>query len=466
MDANGSQALRSVHGDLLGQLAPATSVDPFTVLPRELVEMILEYLDFRQRIACSRVSKQWTLFIRSCPGLWSDLNLSGARKSVKNAFISRAINVARAKIRAASLRRMQDTDKAMSALFRHCPLEELRLADGGLQSQGLVELIAKAKTLTTLRLGDGTEIGPRTVHQLLPYLQRFECMNLSATRLAGSPPGLGVQQLPSLKELTIKSDTGSFLSIFEVAKCAPNLEYLRVELKQEFSAGDLAMLRRLEHFEVCARSIDFDAIQLPQSIKSLSIDVATDTTSNALSADLRWCLPRLEQLYLRIGIQEGMTGLIDLVLSTSDSISQGDRNGMEFPDEGVTQDPSALKKLALPRSVIPYYMRPTLLEILSEPRLAKLERLHLPGAFLKDTDVAGLTAALPQLATIDLSGNDITGVTLKDLILGSKHRILKLIMVNDCREMSCDAVEWARAQGVRVEFKMIELGNGGRKIRF
>lgn len=89
----GYELLRKVHQDLMNKLCPPKSVDPMTVLPRELAEIILQHLTFKQRMNACLVSKQWTKFIRSCPDLWSHLDLSNPRRKVKNAFVSRAVSV-------------------------------------------------------------------------------------------------------------------------------------------------------------------------------------------------------------------------------------------------------------------------------------------------------------------------------------------------------------------------------------
>lgn len=89
----GYEHLRKVHIELMTKLCPPKSVDPMTMLPRELAEIILEHLTFRQRMNACLVSKQWAKFIRSCPDLWRHLDLSNSRKKVKNAFISRAVSL-------------------------------------------------------------------------------------------------------------------------------------------------------------------------------------------------------------------------------------------------------------------------------------------------------------------------------------------------------------------------------------
>ena len=91
----GYELLRKVHKELMDKLCPPKSVDPMTVLPRELAEIIMNHLSFRQRMNACLVSKEWTKFVRSCPDLWSHLDLSNSRKKVGNAFVSRAVSDSR-----------------------------------------------------------------------------------------------------------------------------------------------------------------------------------------------------------------------------------------------------------------------------------------------------------------------------------------------------------------------------------
>lgn len=48
-----------MHDRLTRQLSPAHAIDPLTVLPVELVEMVMEHLSFRTMVRCLRVSKGW-----------------------------------------------------------------------------------------------------------------------------------------------------------------------------------------------------------------------------------------------------------------------------------------------------------------------------------------------------------------------------------------------------------------------
>lgn len=159
----GFEQLKRIHDELQAQLAPVHSVDPLTVLPRELAVAVLEYLNFRQRIAVRRVSKGWASFIRSEPNLWKHLDLGAAKNKVRTAFVSTAINASKGRLTTATLSMLHDFDKVLIALVRHCTLEKLTLVQTGLQGSYLVNALKKTK-LKEICIQTGTEVSSTTVH--------------------------------------------------------------------------------------------------------------------------------------------------------------------------------------------------------------------------------------------------------------------------------------------------------------
>ena len=81
----------------------------------------------------------------------------------------------------------------------------------------------------------------------------------------------------------------------------------------------------------------------------------------------------------------------------------------------------------------------------------------------KDETVTQITKTLSKLKFLDLSETDITGVGVKQALQGKG---LQQLVVNDCRFIGSDAIEWARSQGIRVQYRMSDNIAGGRKIRY
>ncbi|RMY64112.1 hypothetical protein D0863_10052 [Hortaea werneckii] len=475
----GYELLRKVHGKLTTQLAPPTSIDPLTVLPRELAELILGYLSFQQRIAISRVSKQWSGFIRSSPNLWQHLDLSNPKRKVKTAFVSKAINTARQKLTSATLSSLHDFDKVLHALLRHCPIEHLTLCDTGLQSQNLVEALKKTKHLKSLRLDRGTEIGPTTLAQVIQVcastLETFQCtlarneefvgiwtkcerLNTLKVTLTGDAsrsrpgnaaanapvaPGLGGALLPNLHEFT------------------PILQSLTIHDKkprsQLHSVLDLRNLGGLERLDLELPIESAHQLMLPPTLVHLrfvsTINNATANFFKDSNGSVRgFPLPQLQSLEVVVPWMN--IALIDFFLSCDPGLNAS------TPTESPTS-PSKLKELnmhALSVSSI------DLTTFLSHPRLEQLLDFGLRPSSVCDDNIADvITDKLPSLHTVDLSGTDITGVGVKKLLRNSN---LKNLVVNDCRYLGSDAVAWAREHGVKVAYKMSSSETGGKKVRY
>lgn len=65
-----------------------------------------------------------------------------------------------------------------------------------------------------------------------------------------------------------------------------------------------------------------------------------------------------------------------------------------------------------------------------------------------DERMVQIVALYPNLQKLDASATKITGVAVKHFVqLGIKH-----LRLNECGDVGSDAVEWARAKGVEVEY--------------
>lgn len=129
-------------------------------------------------------------------------------------------------------------------------------------------------------------------------------------------------------------------------------------------------------------------------------------------------------------------------------------------DAGNTIAPSKLRKLSIIGSRLNYLQ---ISELFKNPRLGALELLHLPQLqSCCDEDVFGIVDALPNLTSLDLSENDITGIAIRRLV-DNAH--LRELFVKDCRKLGPDAVDLARQHGIKVQYRMSDAANGGRKVR-
>ncbi|KAF7190983.1 F-box/TPR repeat protein pof3 [Pseudocercospora fuligena] len=462
----GYEQLKKMHDELQGQLAPRNSIDPLTVLPRELATAVLEYLNFRQRIAICRVSKGWQKFIRSEPILWQHLDFSKARARVPARFVSTAINTGKSKVTAATLNKHFDFDKVLKALARHCPLERLTLMETGLQSRNLVEDLEKASKLKELRILKGTDISEVTLRAVVQQCKStIEVLQCHYTKMFQFSHWASIQ-LPLLRSLDIAAGTLPQLSLGfkEFISDMPLLEHLRLwsadpspyEHGGIFLLLDLRESTKLQHVEIHIGWAGARQLLLPPSVRVLRIStdrnhrsgfwpdsvIAPDSANQLRLVDL----PRLEEFHLDVP----STGLPYIFGQLS---AQPEPSGMSPPQ-------SKLRALSIKNPEID----PAAGYSLFTERTKDLESLSMTYCIpLDDARIYYIFKDFKQLRSLDVSGTKITGAGVKDVVsLGH----VKELILNDCHYLGRDAVDWARSQGVKVEYRTSNDMYGGKKLRF
>lgn len=420
-----------------------------SVFPREIAEIILKQLSFKQNMAACLVSKPWCLFIRSCPDLWRHLDLSQARRKVRSAFISRAINIGRDKLTTATLHNLWDFDKALRALVLHTPLTTLSLLENGLLGDNLTKLLTPAKRLTSLSLASkmafpADEI-QHLLHPLAAHLESLECHLNEILPLAKM-----TDTLESLQTLKMTFDSCQHLQHFfrsEVHERLPNLRSLTVhgrESGRSVHTGRIALdaCTNLTYLDISLPTISLRDLRLPATLQSLRL-AATGIASTSWPAPLpppTFPMSELEELNLEIG-HMGLRGALRFLDHTTDGIRH-------------------LRKLAV-RGAEFHSMHFD--GLLAHPHLANLQHLHLPGLIdCRDEDAVKIINAMPRLLSLDLSETKITGVSVRHAI---KQQNLQHLAVNNCSEIGIDAIAWAREQGVEVQHRMSN-GEKGRKVRY
>lgn len=96
---------------------------------------------------------------------------------------------------------------------------------------------------------------------------------------------------------------------------------------------------------------------------------------------------------------------------------------------------------------------PLFSELLSHPRLNDLQHLGLIDARGINDRIAAVIADIGKgLRTLLIPNSRITGAGLKELVLSCPN--LGTIDLNGCTDVSVDAIDWAREQGVSVTWKL------------
>lgn len=439
----------------MDQLCPPKSVDPLTVLPRELAETILQYLSFRQRMNACLVSKGWAQFIRSIPSLWSHLDLSSAKRKVRTAFISRAVNTARTKLKVATLNNLYDFDKTVAALIKHCQLEELVLLACGYQGINLSAILKQAQTLRSLRITEGTVFSAvELTHVASAQSERLEVLDCW---ISGSPGGLDPPlRLPKLRSLSLSfrknSDPTRFLEA--IPSGCPALHSLTIHHDDDVlprrSILDLRNCSSLRYLDFHIQIHDLQhQLRVPLGLTTLTIDCGF------IREMPQYELPRLEALSVH-ACGHLLHDMEHLLAATS------------AVDLNTAQDDSQIQPSGLHTLVITQAVSIGINEahrLLSHPRLKSLRKLCLQRHSGMNDAVAAVIAALElkELRCLDLTQAELTGVGVKVLVNSLN---LETLVLNDCAKVSPDAVEWARAKGVTVKYRMSGEPSGGRKLRF
>lgn len=431
------------------------------MLPRELAEQILEYLNFRQLMKTCLVSKEWAQFIRRTPNLWRHLDLTRTSRKVKNAFISRAINTGRSKLKTATLNNLFEFDKALSALVRTCPLEELNLRNTGLLANEIVGVLKPVKNLRILRVYKGTTISSRALAEIIKNastaLETIVCEDVSAS---SRPHDFNILEtdFPNMQNLDLSWSVawpGSVTLLQSLPKM-PNLRTLKLHMLSNTGSPaymypliDLSGLTQLTTLDLLIEVLYANRIILPSTIKSLAIGTWRPRHNQFFLDDpglepLQWSLPLLEEL--RICAAEIPFDDFELALRTRG-----------LPD---TQQPARLHTLSMTASVVCGKLTK---DTLSHPRLTELKHLSLECCHgVDDKHLSIVAATLPKLQSLNVSGTEVTGACIKQIVDNG----LKKLVANNCRFIGLDAIQWARKQGVQVENRNTDTTTGGKKLRY
>lgn len=278
------------------------------MLPRELAQLILEHLSFRQRMNACLVSRGWNHYIRSLPDLWSHLDLSGARKKVRSSFVSTAINKGRSKLRKATLHNLYDADKALNAIARACPLEELVLLECGIfGSASFLNAMERAAKLKSLTIKPTFNVG--CLEAALEAISgHIESITLTSVNALAPPPCERLTHFSA--SMTDFFDTVQLLE--RVPKLYPNIQSLVLKYSERahhtnFETYDLASCLHLRHLDLAVPLSPNDVLTLPPTLETLRLDPMVYGDSDDVVYDVllrspkSLRLPALQELELTLG---------------------------------------------------------------------------------------------------------------------------------------------------------------------
>jgi F-box/TPR repeat protein Pof3 len=441
--------------------------DPMALLPLEIVDFIVKLLEFRTLITLTRVSKAWRNVLCKLPPLNDTIDFSGASRSITYQQFR------------ASLRRLSKNPRqAVICSFSH-PASHLlaEYADRWFQKDCLGRLevddrqfplnICTNTRLSVLKLGPQTAISLQGVSQVLRKCSRLTvaCFE-NVIRLASGSGDLSLEPVfplsrmsdwaqdfvqHHLKELTIRCNTGRG-------------GHTR-EFRAEISTPIFSAFRSLE-------TLSCSGIELYSGAKFAPVSLPSGNYSEPEFASLP--LKQLELSESLIDIKAFPPTISALNLSGStlwdfvkaDAVAFANLEHLNLYRTynavallGKMKNPSALRALHIDLKAHEWSAEGQR-EI---PQLENLKHLRIRSQELEDKHVHTFFAKFPRLETLRLEVAKISGVFLATLLRDLAAK-LTYIFLEDCMNVSHDAVEFARTSGVTVEVKNTMYGGGGRRI--
>jgi F-box/TPR repeat protein Pof3 len=470
--------LQQLHDKITRTLSPAKSVDPLTVLPVELAEMVLEHLAFRNLVNCMRVSRGWRDYIAKLPRLWMHLDLSGARRPVPRKFVNQAVRRSEARLTRVTIHRFEHVDMVKN-IARACKdLTELDFISlPHAMSSTLVDIARLAPKLEKFVVRP--EITLDTANQILgtrPTLKHIGFNAVKGSNWAAEWQGSYDLETCNIHfENTTEIGNASLRLMLRRASRLQTLSFSRAKVDSDFLLSIQPSDSR--HFSspltsLIMRQVEFSHDQfpiLPSTLQRLvieyngSFDLQVGSLNSRLNGLMQSNLPYLTHLALS-DINGLSADLMDVFLDT-------------YLNEDLyirdVQDAAPLQSLSI-HGVL-HKDHQTMGGLFMDPQdgvLARSERIltpalqHLDIATLpvNDNEIEQLLKRKTGITSIDISHTQITGASIKMLADGLNN--LKTIKADNCPRINGrDAIEYARRKGITVSCSMGE-GTGSRRVRY
>ncbi|KAI9706062.1 MAG: hypothetical protein M1836_005468 [Candelina mexicana] len=429
----------------------ARAVDPFQLLPTELAEMIIKHLDFNNLVKCLGVSKQWSAFLTSVPSLWTEIDLSRARKPVRASAIRACIRRSKGSITKALLNRVAVQDSVvLTQLAITCKrLHHVEICNG-FAGKSILEACPIAINLKTLLLRTGCEVTPGTIEEVIEKCTNLERAEFGLINSQGLPlrwPGR------DLKLRTLRLGGGprqpmgsSILNMIGLLKCAPNIHSLALtnwKCHSPFQRFDFTSLQRLEALDISGLETAVFP-KLPPTLQTLNLSRIFSLNLNCVESQ-----NNIHELHLSSLRDLSFDDAITLRLRTLERILEGSR--------------TTLQRLTLNDCV--QVTGAFWSEFVSHISMENIIELQLRGTKITDHELSYFVDGKHKIRRLDLSKTSVTGVGIKRLTTDAQRPRLEWLGVNNCSSLGSDAVDLAWSKGIEVEYRFPEKLKSGRRIR-
>ncbi|KAL8850609.1 MAG: hypothetical protein Q9221_004479 [Calogaya cf. arnoldii] len=456
------QLLRDMHDSLDLKCGPRKATDPLTVLPVEIAQMIMSFLDFKNIVSLTRVSTTWRDYLKSTPSLWASLDFSKAKADVPKAAIQRYILFSRGTVSRLTTRQSINLQHVVTQCKHN--LEYLEIG-GGYSNASLIKAASVARNLTCLLLPARCETSLDCVSQILgtcKTLVRAEFHSVTSTQ-AIHPKWQG--DMSRLRALVVKvtsvqgskpsfvsftpDSIGTLLNLMQdsLMLMIPDIRELSLKgwkSKTIIPPASGVAMTRLEKLQLT----DFKGYVNPLRLSSLG------------TLDLDTCVNIMHPFSIT-GPQPDLRtgGLAELSLSCASDLRIECLLWLLGPKF------DGLRRLHLPQcmEITDIGFR----NLINMGVLDHVVDLDLSGPRLTDALIQLLAFRAFRLERVKVASTAITGVGVKALVTkpGSK---LQYLDITDCRHVSSDAVAFARhLKGLTLNCGQEEpRGKKGKKTRF
>ena len=399
-----------------------------------------------------RVSKKWLQLLISMPCLWSDLDFSTAKKPVNLGAIRKYIKRGNGITTRVILDRFgSNAEKIPRYVATRCRgLNDLRIS-GGLIGASILEAAPCASNLKTLIISKSCEMSCDAVSQLLSHCSNLERAEFHSVNAAESRPARWEVDMPKLRTLVL--DTPTFkrrklgwplIALDDLLTKILGIHTLSVQgwcVPPTFHIQrlDFSKHHQLQHLDI-SRLVAILPPHLPSTIRALSMADCNRFPRILGLSFTDFVLPQMIRLSLAGWSELSLVELQACLISNKGKATHLDIGGC----------------IALSRD--------NLEELITQGYLEGVEDLVLKSCIIDDKIAMLIPKNLPRLKNLDLARTKITGVGVKALVMGLEGK-LEHLCLDGCHSTSIDAVELARAMGVKVAFGFPDPLSGGRRIK-
>ncbi|KAL1387234.1 hypothetical protein HDK64DRAFT_300488 [Phyllosticta capitalensis] len=457
--AEGYDTLRKQYNMLESQERATKSEDPVNVIPYEMLDQIMGYLDFKCRVNLLRVSKKWRSYLISNSCLWRDLDLSLTRRPVSRNCIANYIKWSDGRMHTARLKRLAKF-QSLWELGRQCQITSLCWMGSDFTLASITHPLMAFKNLQSLTVTcefvtlDSVQVILRQVPSLISL--EFHYLHDVKQHLFWD------FDLPNLQHLKIncakKFNNDWFLKLCpqQLVKRIPNIRTLALT---NFIYGiedvDFSGLVHLETLDLGGTFFGLLTPKLPGDLRSLHLS----GRNSAFRPEIPQAFPKLESFALDVNVPPGAPGHYIQFPNTEPFLLPL----LQYPMKGGLFEPGSppLRRLAIKPSPSGLWWK----EILATPRLERLEDIDMGDLRDEHEDFICklVTDHLPYLKRLNIGGfYRLTGWGIKQLVTGLPH--LEELVLSGCPKVHYDAIEWARKKLKRVDWTPVQEARSGRRV--